>query len=88
MADGMPQRFLNITESELNFALKKVVESNLKHLLAFGIGIHHAGLPKKDRSLVEDLFREVKIQILVSTSTLAWGVNLPAHMVIVKGVTC
>ena len=24
-------------------------------------------------------------QVLVSTATLAWGVNLPAHMVIIKG---
>jgi len=23
--------------------------------------------------------------VLVSTATLAWGVNLPAHMVIIKG---
>ena len=35
--------------------------------------------------LVENLFAENKIQILVSTSTLAWGVNLPAHLVVVKG---
>ena len=25
------------------------------------------------------------MQVLVSTATLAWGVNLPAHMVIIKG---
>lgn len=26
-----------------------------------------------------------KIQVLIATSTLAWGINLPAHLVIVKG---
>jgi len=26
-----------------------------------------------------------KIQILIATSTLAWGVNFPAHLVIIKG---
>lgn len=25
------------------------------------------------------------MQVLVSTATLAWGVNLPAHTVIIKG---
>ncbi len=25
------------------------------------------------------------VQVLVSTATLAWGVNLPAHTVIIKG---
>ncbi len=38
-----------------------------------------------DRTLVEDLFADRHIQVLVSTSTLAWGVNLPAHTVIIKG---
>ncbi len=28
---------------------------------------------------------EQKIQILVATSTLAWGVNTPAHLVVIKG---
>lgn len=27
----------------------------------------------------------VCLQVLVSTATLAWGVNLPAHTVIIKG---
>lgn len=38
-----------------------------------------------DRTLVEDLFSDRHIQVLVSTSTLAWGVNLPAHSVVIKG---
>ncbi|KAK2078632.1 hypothetical protein QBZ16_003472 [Prototheca wickerhamii] len=57
----------------------------LKELLPFGFGIHHAGLSRADRTLVEDLFSDGHIQVLVSTATLAWGVNLPAHTVIIKG---
>ena len=47
--------------------------------------MHHAGLAESDRKIVEDLFVKKKIQILVTTSTLAWGVNFPARLVVVKG---
>eukprot|EP00747_Dinoflagellata_sp_TGD_P161473 gnl/TRDRNA2_/TRDRNA2_178087_c2_seq1.p1 gnl/TRDRNA2_/TRDRNA2_178087_c2~~gnl/TRDRNA2_/TRDRNA2_178087_c2_seq1.p1 ORF type:complete len:2167 (-),score=-96.49 gnl/TRDRNA2_/TRDRNA2_178087_c2_seq1:381-6881(-) len=60
-------------------------DSELGELLLCGMGTHHAGMSKLDRTLVEDLFSDGNIQILVSTSTLAWGVNLPAHTVILKG---
>ena len=40
---------------------------------------------RADRSLVEDLFADGSIRVLCSTATLAWGVNLPAHTVIIKG---
>lgn len=35
--------------------------------------------------MVEELFVSTKIQILIATSTLAWGVNFPAHLVVIKG---
>ena len=54
-------------------------------MLPYGFAIHHAGMTRADRTLVEDLFADGHIQVLVSTATLAWGVNLPAHTVIIKG---
>uniref|UniRef100_A0A8C2KRE3 Activating signal cointegrator 1 complex subunit 3 n=1 Tax=Cyprinus carpio TaxID=7962 RepID=A0A8C2KRE3_CYPCA len=57
----------------------------LKDLLPYSFAIHHAGMTRVDRTLVEDLFADRHIQVLVSTATLAWGVNLPAHTVIIKG---
>ncbi|KAL1719126.1 Sec63 Brl domain-containing protein [Schizophyllum commune] len=57
----------------------------LADILPFGFGIHHAGMSREDRSLVEELFAEGHIQVLLCTATLAWGVNLPAHTVIIKG---
>jgi pre-mRNA-splicing helicase BRR2 len=62
-----------------------VKDGNLRDLLPFGFAIHHAGMPREDRGLVEELFADGSIQVLVSTATLAWGVNLPAHTVIIKG---
>ena len=59
--------------------------SDLKELLPYGFAIHHAGMVRSDRTLVEDLFSDKHVQVLVSTATLAWGVNLPCHTVIIKG---
>ncbi|XP_055378712.1 U5 small nuclear ribonucleoprotein 200 kDa helicase [Condylostylus longicornis] len=64
---------------------EQVKNSELKELLPYGFAIHHAGMTRVDRTLVEDLFADRHIQVLVSTATLAWGVNLPAHTVIIKG---
>jgi pre-mRNA-splicing helicase BRR2 len=67
------------TDSEL------VKSNDLKDLLPYGFAIHHAGMKRGDRHLVEERFRDRHVQVLVSTATLAWGVNLPAHTVIIKG---
>jgi len=64
---------------------KQVKNADLKELLPYGFAIHHAGMVRADRTAVEDLFSDGHIQVLVSTATLAWGVNLPAHTVIIKG---
>ncbi|KAF1790109.1 P-loop containing nucleoside triphosphate hydrolase [Phytophthora cactorum] len=67
----------NSASSEVLLQEAEKIERNddLKDLLPYGFGIHHAGMKRQDRTLVETL----------STSTLAWGVNLPAHTVIIKG---
>ena len=79
-------------ENKLNELLEilKVEDGNissneLKQLLPFGIGIHHAGLTRDDKGLVEELFNNGYLQVIISTATLAWGVNLPAHTVLIKG---
>ena len=42
---------------------QSVSDPNLRHILSFGIGLHHAGLQEKDRKLVEELFFNQKIQV-------------------------
>ncbi|WP_128477010.1 DEAD/DEAH box helicase [Halorussus pelagicus] len=49
-----------------------------------GVAFHHAGLSKGDKDKVEEWFKQGKIQLLFSTSTLAWGVNLPARCVVLR----
>lgn len=80
-----PRRFVHMDEEDLQLNLARVQDEALKEAISFGIGLHHAGLVESDRQLSEELFLNNKIQILVATSTLAWGVNLPAHLVVVKG---
>uniref|UniRef100_A0A8C4HEY4 Activating signal cointegrator 1 complex subunit 3 n=1 Tax=Dicentrarchus labrax TaxID=13489 RepID=A0A8C4HEY4_DICLA len=77
-----PKQWLHQDEREVH---QHHMDSNLKLTLAFGIGMHHAGLHERDRKTVEELFVNCKIQVLIATSTLAWGVNFPAHLVVVKG---
>ena len=79
------KQFLHMPEEEIEVIAETLLDESLKNTIVFGIGIHHAGLDNNDRQVVESLFVEGKIQILVCTSTLAWGVNFPAHLVIVKG---
>ena len=85
VAHDAPKQFLHMPEYELEVVLETVKDAALRHCLAFGIGLHHAGLNEKDRRIVETLYTKAKIQILVCTSTLAWGMNFPSHLVIVKG---
>ena len=80
-----PRRFVLMPEEDLQMTLSLVKDEALREALSFGIGLHHAGLVESDRQLAEQLFANNKIQVLVATSTLAWGVNLPAHLVVIKG---
>lgn len=59
--------------------------TKLQRVLYSGVAFHHAGLDVQDRRLVEKAFVQGKIRALCATSTLAMGVNLPAHLVVVKG---
>ncbi|KAI9005728.1 Sec63 Brl domain-containing protein [Hyaloraphidium curvatum] len=83
--DDNPKMFLNMPEEEMDMIVTQVKDAALRYSLGFGIGLHHAGLVESDRRLVEELFVNNKIQVLVATSTLAWGINTPAHLVVVKG---
>lgn len=86
-SEGKLDGFLNGAgvKEILTLESDNMTNENLKDILPSGIGIHHAGLNKDERSVVEDLFAQGHLKVLVSTATLAWGVNLPAHTVVIKG---
>ena len=66
-------------------ALDAAREPELPNLALNGVGVHHAGMLRADRLAVENAFSSGALAVLVCTSTLAWGVNLPARAVVIKG---
>jgi replicative superfamily II helicase len=83
--DEDPKMFLGCSDQYIEELAQRLDDEALRHTITFGIGLHHAGLSSFDRETVEKLFLNGQIKVLVATATLAWGVNLPAHLVIVKG---
>ena len=74
-----------VDQEELDYYVSQINDEALQNMLAMGVGIHHAGLTEGDKDIMEHMFVTGKLKILVATSTLAWGVNFPAHLVIIKG---
>jgi activating signal cointegrator complex subunit 3 len=66
-------------------SMQKSPNKQLKEIFRNGFGTHHAGMLRSDRNLVERTFEKGVIKVLCCTATLAWGINLPAHCVVIKG---
>ncbi|RYN41203.1 putative ATP-dependent DNA helicase [Alternaria arborescens] len=64
--------------------LPALSNKELLEIVASGVAFHHAGLDLDDRMQVEKGFIAGEINVICCTSTLAVGVNLPCHLVIIK----
>lgn len=69
----------------LKVSSKQALNKQLGQCLLQGVAFHHAGMDPTDRTLIETAFYNQEILVLCTTGTLAMGVNLPAHLVILKG---
>lgn len=81
------QLTINLTLEQKNVlqeASNAITEGAIRETLIHGVGCHHAGIVYENRRILEDLFRKGHLPVLVTTSTLAMGINLPAHLVVVK----
>ncbi|TAL48412.1 restriction endonuclease subunit R [archaeon] len=76
--------------SKLADEIENVLESpthqckKLAKCIRGGAAFHHAGLLRKQKSLIEENFRKGVVKIITSTPTLAMGVNLPAWRVVIR----
>ncbi|TVY48471.1 ATP-dependent DNA helicase [Lachnellula occidentalis] len=65
-----------------------VGNKEVQDLIMSGVAFHHAGLEPDDRHAIENAFLKGDISVICCTSTLAVGVNLPCHLVVLKGTVC
>ena len=73
----------DIKDIEASYISKmRLKDEKLAAAMVNGVAFHHAGLDLQKRKLVEDAYKSGKIKILLSTTTLIAGVNLPASLVI------
>ncbi len=57
----------------------------LAECLQNGVAFHHAGLPQKQKDLIEDGFKDHRcIKAIAATTTLAAGLDMPASWVVVR----
>ncbi|RLG70921.1 MAG: hypothetical protein DRO04_00880 [Candidatus Iainarchaeum archaeon] len=82
------RKFLERHSEEILNVLEQPTEQckRLAEVVKKGSAFHHAGLLSKQRTKIEDWFREGKIKAIVATPTLALGVNLPSHTVVIHSL--
>ncbi|KFO11060.1 putative ATP-dependent DNA helicase HFM1, partial [Balearica regulorum gibbericeps] len=71
-------------KQRLQRSANSLKDSKLRDLLMYGVAYHHAGMEISDRKIIEGAFTVGDLPVLFTTSTLAMGVNLPAHLVVIK----
>lgn len=64
-----------------------VINKDLQEIVRYGVAFHHAGLDAHDRNSVEHNYLSGQLHVICCTSTLAVGVNLPCHTVVLKGTS-
>jgi superfamily II RNA helicase len=74
-----------LTQEELLKNMRELIRRDvpewLLNGLKRGIGVHHAGMNRKYRQVVEILFRKGYMRVVIATGTLALGiVSEPSHV--------
>ncbi|KAL5273492.1 POLQ family protein [Megaselia abdita] len=60
------------------------LDSVLGKAICYACSYHHAGLTTEERDIIEECFKMGFLKVIVATSTLSSGVNLPARRVIIR----
>ncbi|PHU27550.1 ATP-dependent DNA helicase MER3 -like protein [Capsicum chinense] len=86
MTYGHSNPFIKSREQQerLREASLSCSDKQMQSYILYGVGYHNGGLSMNDRNLIEGLFLNGDVQVLCTTNTLAHGINLPAHTVVIK----
>lgn len=60
------------------------LDSVLEKTISYGVAFHHAGLTFDEREIIENSFSSGVLRVIVGTTCLSSGVNLPARRVIIR----
>lgn len=72
-------------EAEIWSIRRKRIDPKIILALRRGIGVHHAGMNRMYRQVVEMLFRKGFLRVIIATGTLALGLNMPCKTVVFYG---
>ncbi|KAL2883508.1 hypothetical protein SGCOL_001191 [Colletotrichum sp. CLE4] len=78
-----------LTVEELEARIRSLDDLGIKprfiDALRRGLGVHHAGMNRQYRQVVEMLFRKGYLTVVIATGTLALGLNMPCKTVVFAG---
>jgi pre-mRNA-splicing helicase BRR2 len=77
--------FLHCPRAAIERHLEHVQNKLLREAMTHGVAFYHDGLSADERKIVEALFREGALQVLIADQSTAWGMTLQAYQVVIMG---
>jgi len=78
-------KLAEVSEEVLHALSKPTAQcEKLAKAVTRGTAFHHSGLVNAQRHAIEKAFKDNLLKVICSTTTLGYGVNLPAHTVLVR----
>jgi pre-mRNA-splicing helicase BRR2 len=78
-------RFLQADPEQIAQVLGRVKEKSLAESLSHGIAYYHEALADSDKRIVESLFSQGAVQVMLVSRDCCWEVQSNAHLVVIMG---